>query len=119
MQSFRNPVERCMSLLNLGLQAVGMMRSPMQEEEFEKAMKSCDTMSDLREAAKEHPALEEALKQSLKQPMELLVDVFTRLSLKGEKVEMGQPATEDEMEQLWDEVQKIDSTLQQSDTTQT
>ena len=32
MQSFRNPVERCMSLLNLGLQSVGMMRSSMTGE---------------------------------------------------------------------------------------
>jgi hypothetical protein len=37
--SFRNPVERIMSILNIGLQAVGVMREEMTAE-FENCLKS-------------------------------------------------------------------------------
>ena len=107
-----------MSLLNLGLQAVGLMRSRMPEEELEKIMKACNTMSDVREAVKQQPALKAAIQQSLNQPVELLTDVFTRLSLKDKPVQIGEPASADEMDELWTEMQQIDDTLQQSDSMQ-
>ena len=39
-QSRRNPVERIMSILNLGFQSVGLMRSQMRGE-VERALKNC------------------------------------------------------------------------------
>ena len=38
--SWRNPVERIMSILNLGLQCVGLARAEMPAE-FEKEVKKC------------------------------------------------------------------------------
>lgn len=37
--SWRNPAERIMSVLNLGLQAVGMMRQAAEDDEIEKKIK--------------------------------------------------------------------------------
>lgn len=37
--SWRNPAERIMSILNLGLQAVGMMRQPAGDDEIERKIK--------------------------------------------------------------------------------
>jgi len=44
--SYRNPVERIMSLLNLGLQSVGVMRQQMPEE-MEKAVSNANSMDDI------------------------------------------------------------------------
>ena len=45
--SWRNPVERMMSILNLGLQSIGLMRSEMSAE-AESALKNCSSLSLLR-----------------------------------------------------------------------
>ena len=52
-----------------------------------KVLQSCNSMSDIREAAKKHP--HDAVEQSLQQPTELLQEVFLRLSLKEKKVMLG------------------------------
>lgn len=46
-QSWRNPVERVMSILNLGLQCIGLMRERM-DEDFEKVSSRCNSLADLR-----------------------------------------------------------------------
>ena len=53
--SFRNPVERKMSLLNLSWQGIGIMRE--ETINFEKKLKNCSGLNDIREAAKKHPEL--------------------------------------------------------------
>lgn len=50
--SYRNPVECVMSLLNIGLQAVGMMRQKIPEE-FERIVHGCNSS-----AASKNPGLE-------------------------------------------------------------
>ena len=44
--SWRNPVERVMSTLNLGLQSVGLMRQKM-DDDFEKDAQQCNSLKDL------------------------------------------------------------------------
>ena len=48
--SWRNPVERVMSLLNLGLQCVGLMRKEMPTQ-YEMAIKNCNSMADIRKVS--------------------------------------------------------------------
>ena len=50
--SWRNPVERIMSVINLGLQCVGMMRKESSSE-FEKAIKNANNLSAVLEATKQ------------------------------------------------------------------
>ena len=49
-QSRCNPVERIMSLLNMGLQSVGLMRKKMSDED-KAAISGCNSLSQLRDAA--------------------------------------------------------------------
>ena len=49
--SFRNPAERVMSVLNLGLQSIGIARRQMNEE-MEAAISICNSVSKIRRAAK-------------------------------------------------------------------
>ena len=44
--SWRNPVERVMSILNIGLQCIGLVH------EFEEEVAKCNTLADLRNRLK-------------------------------------------------------------------
>ena len=44
--SWKNPVERIMSLLNLGLQCIGLARAKMPDE-YEKEVNKCNNLSEL------------------------------------------------------------------------
>lgn len=50
MNSWKNPPERIMSILNLALQSVGLMRKE-QSENFKKKVKSISSISQLRDLA--------------------------------------------------------------------
>jgi hypothetical protein len=52
-QSWGNPVERVMSVLNLGLQGVALARQDMAEV-YEKDFKKCNSMSSVRKVAEAH-----------------------------------------------------------------
>lgn len=114
--SWSNPVERIMSILNLGLQCVGLMREK-GDDEFEKVAAKCNSLSTLREAAKKDPAFQEAAVDSLTHVKSLLVQLLDRLQLKGNKFIPFFPASEDDISSLWDElVQHVDSTLNREET---
>lgn len=49
-QSYMNPAERCMSLLNIGLQGLSLDRDGAGE--YEAAIKSCSSVNALQQAAK-------------------------------------------------------------------
>ena len=53
MNSWKNPPERIMSILNLALQSVGLMRE-QQSDDFEKKVKSISTLSQLRDQANQN-----------------------------------------------------------------
>lgn len=64
-----------MSILNLALHSVGLMRAHMSPE-YETVIKSCTTMKAIREAAELHPALREALLDSIEPVKALLSALF-------------------------------------------
>ena len=45
--SFRNPAERVMSVLNLGLQSVGLARNAVDDKDIEDAVMKCKSISDV------------------------------------------------------------------------
>ncbi len=53
-----------MSIVNLGLQCVGLMRGKMSDE-HEEAISHCNTLSQLRQAAKNKPELVPAILDSI------------------------------------------------------
>ena len=111
--SWKNPVERIMSLLNIGLQCVGLMRVKMSDE-FESAVQNCNNLQQLRKAA---DVRRDELSSSLKPTVDLLHDVFTRLELKGEPFEMYEAASDDEIEEFWSVLLLIDASLTRENTT--
>ncbi|PKK57493.1 hypothetical protein RhiirC2_825681, partial [Rhizophagus irregularis] len=115
--SWKNPVERIMSILNLGMQCVGLMRQKMSEE-MEKLINGCNSLEDIREKAKINNQLEEELLQSMEPTRDLLSSIFTRQNLKDEPFKMFKPATKTEMETFWESVHLVDDSITMDDTSQ-
>ena len=72
-----------MSILNLGFQSIGLMRSEMSEP-AEAALKNCNSIALLRKAGE--PFNEIA--KSLESTISLLSDVISHLQLKGKKFQV-------------------------------
>uniref|UniRef100_U9T5Z8 Uncharacterized protein n=1 Tax=Rhizophagus irregularis (strain DAOM 181602 / DAOM 197198 / MUCL 43194) TaxID=747089 RepID=U9T5Z8_RHIID len=114
--SWKNPVERIMSMLNLGLQSVGLMRAKMSGQS-EELMSKVGTMNDIRKIAEENPTLKEDVIASFQTPINLVRDVFNRQSLKDEPFKTFDAATETEMERFWEAIWLIDENVTYEDRT--
>eukprot|EP00117_Sycon_ciliatum_P016059 scpid36605/ scgid15654/ len=117
MQSYRNIVERVMSILNLGMQAIGMMRSTMADD-MEKLLKNVNSMAELRAQAERHPALKDAVSKAMEAPMELMSSTLSRLKLKDEPVTVLPGADDASIDEMWEEMKTIDPAVSRADTTQ-
>lgn len=113
--SFRNPVERIMSLLNIGLQAVGIMREA-KSDEFEAVLKKANSMEEIRKIAAENEGFKETFLSSMSQPIELIKSAFSSLNLKGSPVQSLEPASEEDIEKLFAKIIPVDSSVQMNDT---
>ena len=111
--SWKNPVERIMSIVNVGLQCVGIMRQEGSEA-FEAAIKTSNNLNQLRKSAS---SFQEEVKSSLQPPIQLLENVFTRLKLKDNYFQIFESSSEDEIEAFWEVLKLIDSALTKDDTT--
>ena len=108
--SWKNPCERVNCILNLGLQAIGLMRSKM-EDRFEKVISSCNSIQDVRRAVGETPGLQEALQDSTEPTKALMHSIFSRLSLKDKPVLSYSTASDHEMDALFSVLHSIESAL--------
>ena len=95
--SFRNPAERIMSVLNLGLPSVGLARELVPREEVEQEVSCCNNMSQVRELASKKPLIKEALIDSMAPVKITLTDITQRLELKGEKFVVCSAAFQDDI----------------------
>ena len=103
-----------MSILNLALHSVGLMRQCMSPES-ETLIKSCTSMKAIREVAEKHPALREALLDSIEPVKALLSALFLGLKLK-DPFSVFTPATTAEIDCFWD-ILKVDHLLSKGDRT--
>ena len=108
--SWRNPVERVMLVLNLGLQSIGLMRK-QAEEDLESIILKCNNMKQMRAAAEKEPTLVGAVRDSVEPVKILISDIIRRLQLKGRPFEVFSAASELEIEEVWNSLHAIDSTL--------
>ena len=75
-----------MSILNLGLQSIGLMRTKMNNQ-LEKLINNAGTMNEIRKITEDNPSLKGDLIASLQTPIHLIRDVFNCQSLKDEQFE--------------------------------
>lgn len=110
--SWRNPVERVMSVLNLGLQCVGLARAQMPQL-FEEEVSKCSTLSEIRRIASRVDGFEAAVQDSLSPVKVLLSNVFSRLQLNDEFIKPFAAASKDEISDFWSALIAVDATLKE------
>ena len=111
--SWANPVERIMSIVNLGIQCIGVMRERASDE-FEKAAEKCNSIKEIRSNCAEFTS---EVSSSLSPSKDLLNSIMTRLELKGRQFNIFQSAPESEIDSFFNILLKIDSSLSKSNTT--
>ena len=84
--SWLNQAERIMSVLNLGLQNVALMRQESSSS-MEGVLRSTNSMSDIRAKAVKTEGLKDAWLESIKPVKRTLEDRTARLSLKGDTIQ--------------------------------
>jgi hypothetical protein len=110
--SWRNPVERVMSILNLGLQCVGLARTKMPDK-FEDEVKKCNNLSQLRAIAVKFSNFPIEVQNSLTPVKMLLTNIFSRLKLHDETIRTFKSATPDEISDFWTTLIALDCTLRE------
>jgi hypothetical protein len=110
--SWVNPAERCMSLLNLGLQGVSLSRSKMSDE-MEKKARNANSMSQLRAKVDSVPELKVEYAESMDRVLAQLKNRFRQLQLKGEAVITHDAATEDEVQNFMENARDLDNSIDQ------
>lgn len=96
-----------MSILNLGLQSVGIARQAM-EEKMELAISNYNSVSEIRRVAQEDVSLKEVLLDSVASAKTTLSSVTQRLKLKDKAFTVDVAAQEAEISQLWSSLKRID-----------
>jgi len=95
-----------MSIVNLGLQCIGVMRKKGSDN-FEKSI-----------ANRNSPNMKEEVLASLPPPIDFLNGIFKRLLLKGKQFELyNSTSAEEKIETFWEVLLLIDSSLSISDNT--
>lgn len=99
--SYSNPAERCMSLLNLGLQNISLQRNAM-DGNMEYMVKSASTLKKLRDLSERQPNVKTALEESLEPTLSLLKHRFSKLKLHDRRVVVHDAATLEEIQNISD-----------------
>ena len=105
--SWANPVERVMSIVNLGMQCIGIMREKMGDD-FEQAVKNANNLKDIRKNCSE---MKHDVSKSLESSKDLIGSIVTRLELKGKKFQVFQSASDAEMDSFFEGLLKVDPLL--------
>lgn len=100
-QSYIYHIERVMSVLNLGLQSVGVMRQEMQRG-FEKQISGLYTMTDIWNKVMKDDALKNEIDSCIKPVTDLLGSTLGRLSWKGKQINIHEAASEAEIDAMFD-----------------
>jgi hypothetical protein len=80
-------------------------------------MKKCNSMEDIRIYSNDEPQLKNELINSLQAPINLMENIFERLSLKDEPFLTYKSATEEEIKNLWESLLEVDDSLDMDDKT--
>ena len=111
--SWRNPVERVMSVINLGLQCVGLARDKMPQM-FELEVEKCNSLKELRKIANRLEGFDSAVQDSLSPVKILLSNILTRLTFNDSFIQMFCASSQSEISDFWSTLISIDTTLKEN-----
>ena len=104
--SWVNPAERCMSVLNLALQHSALARDEMNPG-FEKMIKHSNSLNAVRDMAQCKQGLREAFLKSMTPVFDIVGKRFERMKLKGEPIEVFYGLKESAIQRLLQIVNEV------------
>ena len=113
--SWKDPAERIMSILNIALQGIGLVRNEMTEE-IENEFRKCSGTKDVRKLTESNEVVKDEVLNSVKGSIDLTKFLFQRLKLKEKPFYTQDPVRDEEIDLLWEEILKIENSLK-TDTT--
>ena len=101
--SYRNPPEKVNCVLNLGLNAIGCMRSSVHSDPaFEKSLTNCNGLNDVRNLLSKNPDVyTKLLKELCSNCLDLIKAVFSRLHLKENNIKVRDTIIDREVESFF------------------
>lgn len=96
--SWINPAERVMSILNLGLQNCALEREASTDKEMKAKLKSCGSMKEIREKGMKSEELKQAWTESIEPVQSTVRNRFLRLKLKNTPFQAYDPIREEEID---------------------
>ena len=85
------------------------------EERLESTISKCNNMKQLRTAAQKKPELIDSVLDSMSPVKIVITDVIRRLSLKGKHFEVYSAASMQAIEEMWDSLHSVDTSLKFGD----
>ena len=110
-----HPVEKVNCIINLALNGVALARNAVEDPNFEKMLKSCKSMVDIRKAADHNPGLINQVAGSLKECREIIETRSKQVALKDNYIEVFEPATSDEITDFINVLKDIDGNFDAAD----
>ena len=107
--SWKNPVERVMSLLNIAMQGLRLMREECST--CEGLLNTVSSMESIRGLTTSHPKMKDEVIESTKQAKELLKNSFSQLRLKDEPFSTIEAASEEKLLKFAQLLNKIDESF--------
>ena len=108
-------MEKVNCVINLALNGVALARNAIDDPNFEKILKSCKSMVDIRKAADHNPGLIDQVAESLKDCREIIETRSKQVALKDNFIEVFEPATSDEITDFMNVLKDIDVNFDAAD----
>ncbi|PKY32786.1 hypothetical protein RhiirB3_451218 [Rhizophagus irregularis] len=99
--SWCNPAERVMSVINYGLQDIAIKREKMTKK-LENEFENLNTLEDICERSKDNPNLKTELEKCIITVQELLCERIEHLNWKNEAFETENPASDLEINEMFE-----------------
>ena len=109
-QSFVNPAEKVMCVLNLGLYGTSFSRLPVDDAEFESRLASIGSMDELRDLCNTNERKEMA-RASLAPVIDAVDSRFAQLTWFGEHISVFKATPEEDVQKMLDTIKSIDESL--------
>ena len=103
-----HPVEKLNCIINLALNGVALSRDELSDPNFEKILKSCSSMLDIRKSAETNPGLVHQVFECLKTSKEVVEARVKLASLKENNFEVYESATRAEIENFMSILNTVD-----------
>ena len=113
--SWKDPAEMIMSILNIALQGIGLVRNEVTEE-IEKEFLKCSGIKGVRKLAESNEVAKDEVLNSVKSSIDLTKFLFQRLKLKEKPFYTQDSMRDEEIDLLWEEILKIENALEKTDT---